>query len=307
MIGRRICYLAGVACSFVFFCFYKEWFSWLLMIGLLWLPVVSLLISLPAICTARVRIQAPEQVRSGLPARASLVLEGPFPPPPMKCVLALENKLNKERFTGSPGELIPTEHCGLVEMSCRKLWFYDYLGLWRFSRQAQVQSQVLVWPRAMPERHIPSPEELPVRAWKPKPGGGLAENYDLRLYRPGDELRQIHWKASAKVGKWIYKEALEPVQKQVILSLSLSGAPEELDRKLGRLLGISIQLLERGVPHRVMTQTGAGLLEHEVVDRKTQEQAVTEILNGVPGEEERHIDHPDALWLCRIGGGPDEA
>ena len=307
MTGRRICYLLTVAIGFVFFCFYQQWFSWLLLVGILWLPLVSLLLSLPAICTARVRIRAPEQTRAGMPARASLQIEGLFPQMPIRCKVGLENRLTGERYVGKPGELIPTDHCGLMVLQCRKLWFYDYLGLWRFSKTAQIQEKVYILPRPLPEQQLPAPEQMPVRAWKPKPGGGNAEYYDLRPYRPGDELRQIHWKLSAKAGQWIYREAMEPVQKRVILSLTLSGSPEELDRKLGRMLGVSCQLLAQGVAHQVCCHTGAGLLELDICDRDSQESALYALLEGTPTQGEAHSCVTEALWHCRIGGEPDEA
>lgn len=307
MWGRRIFYLLGVVFCFVFFIFYKEWFSWLLLIGYLWLPVLSLLLSLPAICTVKLQLQAPSQVRAGMPARAGLVCLCPVPAMPIRCRLRLENRLTGESYLGKPGELIPTEHCGLMVMQCRKLYVYDYLGLWRFPKKADVREEILVLPRPLPDDRLPAPEQMPVRAWKPKPGGGLAENYDLRLYRPGDELRQIHWKMSAKVGDLIYREALEPVQKQIVLTLTLSGTPEQLDRKLGRVYGVSGQLLAREAPHLVRCHTGHGLLEWEITDQKSQEQALSALLTGTPTRGEAALVARDALWQCRIGGDPDEA
>lgn len=307
MLGRRIGYLMGVAACFVFFVFYKEWFSWLLLVGYLWLPILSLLLSLPAICTAKFSIHAPEEVRAGMPARASLGVDCLFPRMPLKCKVRIHNLLTDERYIGQPGELIPTDHCGQVRMECTKLFAYDYLGLWRFSRKAQIRETIFVLPRPLPDQNLPSPDQMPVRQWKIKPGGGTAENYDLRPYRPGDELRQIHWKISAKVGDLIYREALEPAQKQVVLTLTLSGTPEVLDRKLGRVQGISIQLLARGTPHIIYCHTAAGVMTLEVSDRKTHEQAIRSILTGKPTQGEADMTIRDALWQCRIGGDPDEA
>lgn len=307
MLGRRIGYLIGVVSCFIFFLFYKEWFSWLLLVGVLWLPVVSLLLSLPAILTVKFEVHAPEEVRAGMPARASLGVDCLFPHVPSKCKLRLQNRLTGERYTGKPGELIPTEHCGQILLECQKLWVYDYLGLWRFSKTAQIRDQVFVLPRPLPDKHLPPPEQMPVRSWKIKPGGGVAENYDLRPYRPGDELRQIHWKVSAKVGSLMYREALEPAQKRVVLTLTLSGTPQELDRKLGRVWGVSGQLLGQGAPHIVYCRTAAGLMTLEITDRKSQEQALRSLLIGQPTLGEAELQIPDALWQCRIGGGPDEA
>ena len=306
MWGRRISYLIMVVCCFLFFCFYKEWFSWLLLWCVLWLPLVSLLLSLPAIFTVRLRIQAPAEVRIGMPARAPLFLDGPFPDVPVKCQLRLVNELNGERFVGKPGELIPTAHCGHIVMRCSKLWVYDYMGLWRFPKKADVQSSVLVLPRPLPDRQLPTPENMPVRSWKIKPGGGIAENYDLRPYRPGDEMRQIHWKVSAKTGKLIYKEALEPVQRQAVLTLTLSGTPEQLDRKLGRVYGISWQLISQGSPCRVCCRTASGLLELDVTDRDALEQTMRTLLGAATTMGESAFTIRDALWQRRIGGDPDE-
>ncbi|MBR2633811.1 MAG: DUF58 domain-containing protein, partial [Lentisphaeria bacterium] len=43
---------------------------------------------------------------------------------------------------------------------------------------------------------------------RPKPGGGYGENYEIRQYRPGDNLNQIHWKLSAKVGDLMLREPM---------------------------------------------------------------------------------------------------
>lgn len=307
MLGRRIGYLLGLAGCFIFFLFYKEWFSWLLLVGYLWLPVLSLVLSLPAVFTGKIHIHAPEEVRAGMPARASLGVDSLFPRLPLKCKIRLENMLTGERYSGIPGELIPTEHCGQMVMQCSKLFVYDYLGLWKFPKKAQLRETVLILPRPLPDKHLPPPEQMPVRSWKVKPGGGTAENYDLRPYRPGDELRQIHWKMSAKVGSLIYREALEPAQKQVVLTLTLSGTPEELDRKLGRVYGISCQLLDRGAEHVIYCRSGGGLMTLEVTDRKSQEQAIKSLLTGKLTQGEADMTIHDALWQCRIGGGADEA
>lgn len=306
MLGRRISYLAALVLCFVFYCFYTEWFSWLLFVGLLWLPVVSLLLSLAAICTAKILIHTPEEVRAGMPARVSLELLCPLPQVPVKCRLRLHNRLTGERFVGKPGEHVPTIHCGPVVLECDPVYVYDYLGLWRFSKKAPDTNLIYVLPRPMPDLALPTEETIPVQSWKPKPGGGFAENHDLRPYRPGDDMRNIHWKMSAKVQDLIYREALEPVQKNILLQLTLSGTPEELDRKLGRLLGLSQALLARDTHHRIRCFTETGVLDLAVSDRKSQEAALLAVLDGTPTAGETSAPAADALWQCYIGGGPDE-
>jgi hypothetical protein len=94
---------------------------------------------------------------------------------------------------------------------------------------------------------LPSLARYAGRAWKPKPGGGFAENHEIRLYRPGDKMNQIHWKLSSKMNKLMVREAMEPVQDRVLVEMILRGTPEELDRKFGRLLWTGNYLLEQGL------------------------------------------------------------
>ena len=69
-----------------------------------------------------------------------------------------------------------------------------------------------------------------------QPGGGFSEIHDLREYRPGDSLHEIHWKLSAKTDKLIVREAEEPDLGLVVLSFDFSGTRTQLDSTLRQLL-----------------------------------------------------------------------
>ena len=307
MLGRRLFYLAVLGFCLVFYCFYKEWFSWLLLMAVAGLPLLGLVLSLPAMCTVKVFLQAPPQVRMGVPARTGLTLQCALPAPPVRCKLRLMNKLTGERFIGKPGELVPTEHCGPVQVWCTHLWIYDYLGLFRIPVKKTPDCVVYVMPKPIMDRKPATDEELPVYNWKPKPGGGYGENHDLRPYRQGDDLRNIHWKMSAKAGDLIYREVLEPVQKEMLICLSLSGTPQELDRKLGRALGMSRQLLEQGTAHQIRCQTQKDVLLLQITDHQSQETALRTLLDSPVTTADIIFRDPDALWQCDIGGEPDES
>lgn len=305
MLGRRVTYLALLGLSFLYWCMHKQWLSWMILLMLLIIPVLSLLVSLPAMLTVKARIQYPHQVRQGVPAKSSLVLKCRLPVPPVRCKLRVHNKLTGDRFTGYPGDHIPSKHCGQIDMTYKRLWVYDYLGLFRLPKKQTEPCLVYVLPRLLAGSE-PHPMEQHVTAWKPKPGGGFSENHDLRLYRPGDDLRQIHWKMAAKTGKLIYREPVEPVCKDILLILTLSGTAEELDRKLGRLLWVSGRLLEQELLHEIRCQTADGIVCLEVRDLDSQERAIQRLLESPATTGEWDPEHLQALWQCRIGGGPDE-
>jgi uncharacterized protein (DUF58 family) len=88
----------------------------------------------------------------------------------------------------------------------------DPLGLYRALRTEKETGSILVLPR----RYRLPPVDLPGRR-RHQPGGvalassvGDAEEFiSLRDYRPGDPIRQIHWRSWAKAGKPIVKEFQE--------------------------------------------------------------------------------------------------
>lgn len=307
MWGRRIAYLVTLLGSLVFYGFYKEWLSWIALVTIFFLPWLSLLISLPAMLTVKASLRCPKTVRMGVPARTALQLECKFPTPPVSSRIRLRHSLSDTSFVGTPGELIPTDHCGVMIISYDELNVYDYLGLFRGRLRRQDRTLVYVEPKPVPAGQLPELAGRAVSLWRPKPGGGFSENHDLRLYRPGDDLRNLHWKMSAKTGKLIYREPIEPVQKGYLLTLALCGTPEELDKKLGQLVWLSSQLIVKQLDHGVRCRTGSGTVHFQVTDKASLEKGLHSLLEGPAAGSEAEPEHADVLWKHHIGGDGDEA
>lgn len=304
---RRIIYLIALLWCLVFYSFYREWFSWLLLVTVALLPWFSLIISLPALLTLKAEIRFPNTVRMHVPARSSLHLSCPFPMPQVVCRIRLHNSLTGSRFVGKPGELIPSNHCGCMHIHADRLYACDYLGLFRKRLKPQKSLRVFIYPKpircAFPERTA----QHSVRLWKPKNGGGFSENHDLRLYRPGDEFHNIHWKMTAKTGKLIYREPIEPAQKGGLLRLTLWGDGNLLDQKLGQLLWLSTQLLSQQCPHEVRCQTGHGLVQAHIETQAELNKLMETLLASTCAAGESNEPIPDVLWQHRIGGVDHEA
>ena len=307
MWARRFLYLAVLLICLVFYGFYREWFSWFLLVTVALLPWFSLLLSLPAMLTAKAEVRCPRTVRLHVPARSSLQLSCRFPLPKVVCRIRLHNNLTGGRFVGTPGELIPSQHCGCMHIEVDKLYICDYLGLFQKKLKKQPPLSVFIWPKPiacpLPNRQTTQA----VRAWKPKPGGGFAENHDLRPDRPGDELRGIHWKMSAKTGRFIYREPIEPAQKGGLLQLTLWGDGEMLDKKLGQLLYLSRKLLAEACPHEVRCRTGQGLLQAHIETPDQLEAMLERLLAASCATGESAEYSQDVLWQHRIGGDDHEA
>lgn len=307
MAGRRIIYLASLLGCLVFYYFYREWLSWLFLMTVGALPWFSLLVSLPAIFTARGRLDLPGDLQIGEDCQVTAQLTASFPIPPFYSKLRATHAITGATVNLKSGKSLPTAVCGRLRVRERRLYVCDYLGLFRFPVRRKGLADTYVRPVPVPLAAIPDFAVKPPQRWKPKPGGGFAENHELRLYRPGDNLQQIHWKLSAKTGKLILREAMEPIHRPILLTLDLCGSGEELNRKLGRLLWLSELLCEKERIFDISALTGQGVLTWRVAGKEELKKAFTELLSAPAAESGtiKDISAP-AGQLFHIGGEQDE-
>jgi uncharacterized protein (DUF58 family) len=306
MVKRWAYYLAVLAGCLIFYFAYRQWMAWIVLIGVALLPLLSLALSLPAMLWARWRLDMPEAVTQGAELPLNLWLDCPLPPPRWQIPVLAKHSLTRKEWLLQPGLDCPTEHCGALDCSFRRGWVYDYMGLFRMPKKAPAAFRLWIRPKAVRPLQMPDPEKDLAVFWKPKPGGGFSENHELRLYRPGDSLRQIHWKLSGKTGQLIFREAMEISNRRLVLWLLHGGSPEELDRKLGRLLWVCNRLLEQKetVQVRCLTKTGTRIFQ---VDN---ERALDEMMKSLLCSPVTEGDSVPELGLgylhCHIGGEPDE-
>jgi uncharacterized protein (DUF58 family) len=306
MAERRVIYLAALCGCLVFYWAYREWLSGFLLLLVLMLPWLSLILSLPAMLGCRVEIRCPEAVSINQPAFAVYVGATVFPVPVLKGNLIANRIPTGESWSlGSTGDL-PTEHCGALEIQPKRIWVYDYLGLFRIRIKKKENARVLVRPKPVSVDNPPDMSRYLANAWKPKPGGGYAENHELRLYRPGDQLQQIHWKLSAKTGKLILREPMEAVRGVAVLTMELRGSPAELDKKLGKLQWMSDYLLQKEVPHQIHCLTRQGIEVFSVSDETQLHKAIDLLLCARPATEDKLPDTIRAAWRYHIGGDSHE-
>ena len=307
MAERRLIYLASLMGCLVFYWAYREWLSGFLLVLVLALPWFSLLISLPAMLTCRIRFRNPTILQRGQQTEADYVGETRFPVPPLKGKLTVCNLLSGERQKLRRGDALPTEHCGVLEVQPRKIRAYDYLGLFRGRIRKRQPYRILIRPEQIPVENPPDMSRYLVNAWKPKLGGGYAENHELRLYRPGDNLRQIHWKLSAKTGKLILREPMEALRGLAVLTMELRGTPEEMDRKLGNLHWMSSYLLQQEIPHQIHCLTQRGMEQFHIADAQQTQDAVDALLCAGKAPAEVMPAYSAAAWRYHIGGDDHES
>ena len=308
MAVRRLIYLAALGASLVFFTAYQEWFSWLALLIVAGLPWFSLVLSLPAMLGFRVETKAAAAVKRGIRAYVRLVGWCRLPVPPFKGRLRVTRLTTGEQWKQKTDVPLPADHCGGLEVAPEGTWVYDYLGLLGIPVRKKENITVVVRSEPLRPGEVPDLERFLARSWRPKFGGGYAENHELRLYRPGDSLNQVHWKLSAKTGKLILREPMQPERGLVLLTMNLRGSPEELDRKFGRLLWLGGRLVEKEVCFELRALTADGVSSWAIATEQELMKAVDGLLCSRPALQGDLRDRRfRASWQYHIGGGADEA
>lgn len=307
MAGRRLVYLTALSGCGIFYIAYGEWFSYLALVLMLILPWLSLLLSLPAMLTFRIRVEGAERLIVGSPGRLWIQGSSRLPLPPFRGRIRVMRCFTGKSALYDMAVGLPTEHCGGLWAAGEKCVVCDYLGLFALPLRCRESRTICIRPKPVPIPVLPELDKYLARAWRPKSGGGFAENHEIRPYRPGDNLNQIHWKLTAKTGKWMLREPMEPQRDLVLVTMELNGSPEELDRKFGRLTWLGVHLLDKGLPFQLRVLTGNGIQTADVADEGQLQRQIDELL-CVPAATEGSLGDREiaASWHYHIGGDVDE-
>lgn len=308
MVKRRIFYLLALAGCLVFYGAYQQWFAWLLLMAMVFFPWLSLVLSLRAMMGIKLEPHCPTRVPMGTPAEVALSVYSKLPQPPLKAKIRLTKPNTGESWLLRPGAPLPTDHSGGLTIQLHRPKVYDYLGLFSLKVRNNEPGTVFIMPQPATMEVPPDLSRYVARSWRPKPGGGYAENHEIRQYHPGDNLNQVHWKLSAKVDDLMLREPMEPKQALMLLTMDLNGTPAELDSKYSRLLWFGSWFLERQIPFEVRALTGRGI-ESWAVQSDWELNACIEGLLLAPfasGGSIRTQSFP-AAWQHHIGGESHEA
>lgn len=234
-----------------------------------------------------------------------VITKSPLPVPPIRWNFLAYEAFSNHKMMFKENSSFLADHCGSIRISLRKTYMYDYLGLIPLPIGKKEEKTLLVIPLPLPVTQLPDHRNYISSIQIPKPGGGFSENYELRDYVPGDDLRQVHWKLTAKTGKIILREPTIPVRKKLVISMDLSGDAHELDRKLGRFLYVSDYFLKKDLPFSFHCNTGRGM-EVFYLETPADISLTMEKLLCLPPITVIESSKIESLSFYHIGGEPDE-
>ena len=319
MLRNWLVYLLGLAGALVFHIYYFGWYSWFVLVLAVALPWFSLLVSLLAMLRTRLRMDAPALLTRNEAAYVTLRAGNGFLPQPLcrfrltiTAVMTGERRSLRQSTQSQGSWYVPldTSHAGAYLCQVEKARVYDYLGLFRLPVRAPAPVETVIRPVPREPARLPNLRHFLVRQLKPKPGGGFSEEHELRDYRPGDSMREIHWKPPVKTGPPLVREAQEPVRGLTLLTFDLRGTPGRVDATLEELLWLSQWLLDHDTPHQILwidptdCETATAPIEAPAdLEALLSRLLRTPLRPDTPSLEGRTF--PRATWRCHISPQED--
>jgi len=145
------------------------------------------------------------------------------------------------------------------------------------------------------------------------PLGGVAF-HSLREYVPGDDLRLIHWRSSARTGQLMVRHNVVPNEPRLLVVLdgsagSYSAAAGSFEEAVRVAASWAVAAVGAGFPLRLVTTAGQGV----AADRGSGAAAVLDLLAAVSAEEGAPgleavtalVPDQDGVSLGVVTGQPD--
>lgn len=167
-------------------------------------------------------------------------------------------------------------HCGCVEVRADRLVVTDYLGL--VQRRCPVSSQqrhhLYILPDCVNKRlKLPDVQGsvLQEMGERERRGSSYVDVSEIRTYQPGDSIKLMHWKLSARMQQLMVREMADPTQSMTWLFLNLRetpgeprvrGNPDAWDHFVETVAMVSAELLDMEIAHVVFW---IHALDHTVV------------------------------------------
>jgi uncharacterized protein (DUF58 family) len=123
---------------------------------------------------------------------------------------------------GTRAYRLPTTHRGIFDVQPVEVTRRDSFELFRLSRKHGRPERIWVYPRVLPIRRLPTGQlrHLEGPSSDTSPQGNITF-HRLREYIPGDDLRLVHWRSSARAGHLLVKHNVDTSQPYTVVLFDL--------------------------------------------------------------------------------------
>ena len=209
-------------------------------------------------------------------------------------------------------QYMSSRYAGRVEVRIESFEVFDLFRMFSLRGCGRSDAYVIVWPSfsEVDEEDLNScVEGFPKENELKKRGTDYNPDYEVREYIPGDELKSIHWKLSAKQEELMVRQRLAAGREKINVLLPLGDDRQYNDRLMEAVYALCRLLLYKEYPVQLYWPgRGESLQGCFVAEQGELENAISEILsdNGLhqPGEAEERmsVEHPAENYiLIRTG------
>lgn len=239
----RIIWMLCLIGASLFFVFSDSYSALVIVMMTIGLPLVAILINQLTARKLGLKISLSEisQKNAGISATLSVKKRSIFPLMWVECTLQCKNTFTDEvssakimfSVAGKKACVVPfalkSTHCGALEFTVARCRVYDIFGLFFTKPRNKALTETLVLPDTFAPRISVVPnlsKDVEADEYSPdKPGTDVSETFAIREYRPGDNLKQIHWKLTGKFDNLMVREPGLPVSHSFLVLLETSRMP----------------------------------------------------------------------------------
>lgn len=209
-------------------------------------------------------------------------------------------------------QALTSQHAGRIETKITSFIVYDLFHLFYLQGCTARNSGVVAYPTSVlaPDEEIYScVEGFPKEDESKQRGTEYNPDYEIREYIPGDELKNIHWKLTAKQNRLMVRERLKSGKQKINVLLPLTNGKQENDELMDALYYLGQLFLEKEYPVQLYwAGTGKELLSRYIAELGELEAVLGQILSGSgmrqPGSarEQMEMEHPGESYVLVQAG-----
>lgn len=206
-----------------------------------------------------------------------------------------ENRISVPIFSFGKGETeipftLSSDKCGMIEADIQSLSVSDIYGVLkiRVENKETIKGRCTVLPELFDmdiifDNESPSPVESEEYS-NEKKGNDISEIFALREYVPGDSIKKIHWKLSAKTDNTIVREASLPISHTILMFLDKytgNPDPKEIDALAESFLTTAEGVLNMGIVYTIGTN-GNSIVLKEIYSDESLIESIPDLIKERP-------------------------
>lgn len=274
MLKYRIQYLILLISILGLYIFTNQYLFFILLLFFATVPIFSLLLLILTYKRITADFEIPHEIKKSEAALINFTLNNSsfFPVSGAvlyltcrNCLTGKETDIKRFCFIGNKNInhisfAVSDMNAGRISVILNKMKICDFLGLFRFSKNINIEKSGLIYPEIsevkIEMQHMADINGNGEHYSQNQKGQDVNEIFALREYIPGDETRKIHWKLSAKRSKLVVRDFGLSLNYPIFLLLEIFNSKNEncdkaLDACMMTFVSVSQSLIEKGICHNI--------------------------------------------------------